>query len=143
VKEAVLDAERAVKESGMISSDDLRPAIAGAYYKNTGDLEIWINDINGEIPEIRHPLIDHRIIHIPQEVEREYTWVKNDGGPGTHAEVYAANEILLKNPDADPSDITIYVNLTKGASTAADSRPFEACHHCTYISFRTLTLYLG
>ena len=67
---------------------------------------------------------------MPPEVLDSYIKTK---GAGSHAEIYVANKLLLDNPNAQISDIAIYVNRTFGTSKPVIEIPFETCPHCRYI----------
>ena len=67
---------------------------------------------------------------MPPEVLDSYIKTK---GAGSHAEIYVVNKLLLDNPNAQISDIAIYVNRTLGTSKPVIEIPFETCPHCRYI----------
>ena len=91
---------------------------------------IAINDVDGRIPTKMHPLIEERIKNMPKEIFDSYI---NTKGAGSHAEIYAVNELLIHNPDIDLDDIMLYVNRTLGTSKPVTEIPFETCPHCRYI----------
>ena len=71
------------------------------------------------------------VVTIPAEEILE-SYIKTKGA-GSHAEVYAVNEALLRNPNATKSDILVYVNRTLGTSKPVTEIPFPTCPHCRYI----------
>ena len=75
-------------------------------------------------------IIQERIENMPIEVINSYLYTK---GAGSHAEIYAENKLLLDNPNADLSDIVVYVNRTLGSSKPVREIPFKTCPHCEYI----------
>ena len=129
LKNAVISEGQRLKDIGY-TKKQLGPAIAGAYDRATGKIYIAINDCNGNLPKEMAPIIEERINNMPQEVRDSYERTK---GAGSHAEVYAVNELLLDNPNARIEDIAVYVNRTLGPSKPVVEVPFETCIHCRYI----------
>lgn len=129
LKKQVISQGQQMKDEGM-TNKQLGPAIAGAYDKKTGNIVISINDNTGAVPDELSPIIRERIDNMPQDVLESYIKTK---GAGSHAEVYAVNQVLLQNPDADKSDILVYVNRTLGSSKPVVEAPFCTCPHCRYI----------
>ena len=130
LKKVVIETCQTLKDEG-ITNRQLGPAIAGAYDKTTGKTYIAINSQTSKLPEKLHPLIAERIENMPLEIYNSYK--EKTKGAGTHAEIYAANEALLANPEASPANITIYVNRTLGVNMPAKEAPFPRCPHCAYI----------
>ena len=129
LKQAVINEGQALKDNG-ITNKQLGPAIAGAYDKSTGKIYIAINDTNGDIPKELSPFIEERIASMPPEIRDSYIQTQ---GAGLHAEIYAVNQLLLDNPDANLNDICIYVNRILGTSKPVSEIPFVTCPHCSYI----------
>ncbi len=129
LKITVINEGQILKDMGL-SNDQLGPAIAGAYDRTTGKIYTAINDYDGKLPIELAPIIRERIENMPPEVLDSYI---NTKGAGSHAEIYAVNKLLLDNPDAELSDIAIYVNRTLGTSKPVIELPFETCPHCQYI----------
>ena len=129
LKETVINEGQMLKDMGL-SNKLLGPAIAGAYDRTTGKIYTAINDYTGNVPKELAPIIRERIKNMPSEVRNSYIKTK---GPGTHAEVYAVNKLLLDNPNVQLSDIAVYVNRTLGTSKPVIEIPFETCPHCRYI----------
>ncbi|MCR5835685.1 MAG: hypothetical protein K6G88_04190 [Lachnospiraceae bacterium] len=129
IKETVINYGQHLKDMGY-STDKLGPAVAGEYNKQTGEIYLAINDSEGKLPTIMSDFIKERIEGMPPEVKASYIRTR---GAGTHAEIYAVNELLLKNPNVDIEDIIVYVNRTLGSSKPVTELPFETCPHCRYI----------
>ena len=70
---------------------------------------------------------------MPQDVYDSYSLYTK--GAASHAEVYAVNKLLLDNPNADISNVAVYVNRTLGVSKPMKELPFGTCPHCSYIWF--------
>ncbi len=129
LKSTVINEGQMLKDMGL-TNDQLGPAIAGAYDRITGKIYTAINDYDGKVPTKSAPIIRERIENMPPEVLDSYIKTK---GAGSHAEIYAANKLLLDNPNAELSDIAIYVNRTLGTSKPVIEIPFVTCPHCRYI----------
>lgn len=129
LKDVVIRKGQVLKNNGLTNTE-LGPAIAGVYDQKTGKVYTAINDVNGNIPEQLHPLIEERILNMPQDVIDSYTFTK---GAGSHAEVLALNQALLANPGANVDDFLVYVNRTLGTSKPVTEIPFHTCPHCNYI----------
>lgn len=129
LKSTVINEGQMIKDMGL-TNDQLGPAIAGAYDRTTGKIYTAINDYDGKVPTELAPIIRERIENMPPEVLDSYIKTK---GAGSHAEIYAANKLLLDNPNAELSDIAIYVNRTLGTSKPVIEIPFVTCPHCRYI----------
>lgn len=95
------------------------------------DIEAVINDIDEKIPNDLAPIIEKRIINMPDEVLLSY--MDYTKGSGSHAEIYAVNKALLDNPNANIDELLIYVNGTLGSSKPVIEVPFKTCPHCEYI----------
>ena len=121
LKETVINEGQMLKDMGL-SNKLLGPAIAGAYDRTTGKIYTAINDYTGNVPKELAPIIRERIKNMPSEVRNSYIKTK---GPGTHAEVYAVNKLLLDNPNVQLSDIAVYVNRTLGTSKPVIEIPFD------------------
>lgn len=130
MKKTVIGEGQMLKDIGL-TNDQLGPAIAGAYDRTTGKIYTAINDYDGKIPSELAPIIRERIENMPPEVLASY-YIKTKGA-GSHAEIYALNNLLLDNPNAQVGYITIYVNKTLGTSKPVIEIPFETCPHCRYI----------
>jgi hypothetical protein len=129
LKKTVIDEGQILKDMGL-NNKELGPAIAGAYDSKTGKTYTAINEMHGALPDELHPILKERIMNMPPEVLDSYMYTH---GAGSHAEIYAANKALLANPDANISDITIYVNRTLGTTKPVIEIPFQTCPHCEYI----------
>ncbi|WP_228469524.1 YwqJ-related putative deaminase [Paenibacillus sp. JNUCC31] len=130
LKEYVIEEAQRLKDSGL-TNKQLGPAVAGSYDKNTGKFYIAINDVKGDIPKDLHPIIEERIKNMPKDVYDSYSQFTH--GSGSHAEVYAANEALLANPNSSIKDLIIYVIRPGGATKPVMDIPFKTCPHCNYI----------
>ncbi|WP_185576876.1 YwqJ-related putative deaminase [Listeria booriae] len=113
-----------------IGKNKLGPAFAGVYDKKTGEYYYAINDFMGEIPEL-HPLLDKRLLDMPQDVIDSYTFTK---GAGSHAEVLALNKALQANPTASIEDFMVNVIRTGQAKTKPLGMMFDRCPHCAYLT---------
>ncbi|MBC1371373.1 hypothetical protein HB847_03250 [Listeria booriae] len=113
-----------------IWKNKLGPAFAGVYDKKTGEYYYAINDFMGEIPEL-HPLLDKRLLDMPQDVIDSYTFTK---GAGSHAEVLALNKALQANPTASIEDFMVNVIRTGQAKTKPLGMMFDRCPHCAYLT---------
>ena len=130
LKNAVISEGQALKDMGL-TNEQLGPAIAGAYDKDTGKIYTAINDMDGKVPSELSPFIQERISNMPQDVYDSYSLYTK--GAASHAEVYAVNKLLLDNPNADISNVAVYVNRTLGVSKPMKELPFGTCPHCSYI----------
>ncbi|PEX03838.1 toxin [Bacillus cereus] len=108
---------------------NIGPAIAVAYNTSSKSYHVAINHFNGNLPEDMVSNMRARLDQMPKDVLESY--VKFTKGAGSHAEVYAANEVLV----SDQEDLTIYVNRTNNEKpdSRAEIRPFKTCPHCGYI----------
>ena len=130
LKNAVIQEGQRLKDIGY-EGKQLGPAIAGAYDQTTGKIYIAINDLEGNPPLKLHSFLSERLDFMPKFVKEPY--LPYTKGVGSHAEIYAVNELLLEHPSADISKIMVYVNRTLGTSKPVTEIPFETCPHCRYI----------
>jgi hypothetical protein len=130
LKKQVIEEGQMLKDM-KLTNDQLGPAIAGVYDKNTGKIYTAINNVNGKVPSELAPIIADRIGKMPDEVLQSY--IKYTNGPGSHAEIYAVNKALLDNPSANIDDLLVYVNRTLGTTKPVTEIPFVTCPHCEYI----------
>lgn len=130
LKNAVIQEGQHLKDIGY-DGKQLGPAIAGAYDQTTGKIYTAINNFDGNPPSALHSFLSERINHMPDNVKNPF--LQYTKGVGSHAEIYAVNELLLDNPSADISKIMVYVNRTLGTSKPVTEIPFETCPHCRYI----------
>ncbi len=129
LKKKVIDYEQQLKSEG-IKQNEIGPAVCGVYNKRSNKFTICINNPEGQTPQNAVTLIQDRIDNMPKEIEEGY--VKTHG-KGSHAEVYAVNEALSKDPYASVDDLLIYVNHTAKKDYDAIYDPFFTCPHCEYI----------
>ena len=84
---------------------ELGPCSAIAQDMRTGRLSaVYQNEIEGLPPVDLNNIIDCRLPYVPAYLRTS--------GPGSHAEVYAANEILNARPGATLDDIVIFAMET-------------------------------
>ncbi|MGH0590400.1 RHS repeat-associated core domain-containing protein [Bacillus mycoides] len=110
---------------------NIGPAVAVAYNPRSESYHVAINNFNGKLPEDMVSRMGARLNQMPEDVLESYK--KFTKGAGTHAEVYATNEVLVSGQDQE--DLTIYVNRVNNEKTdsRAEIRPFKTCPHCGYI----------
>ncbi|MCY7810099.1 LXG family T7SS effector putative deaminase YwqJ [Bacillus spizizenii] len=130
----VLNELSKIKSSGL-TKKQRGPAVAGVLDKKTGKYYFGINNIDGKLPKVLHPLIHDRIVNMPVELKEGY--IKTSGA-GSHAEVNALNEALLQRPDADLKDLMVYVvSARKINKKMPEGVPMPRCPHCEYITQNT------
>lgn len=130
LKKTVISKGQSLKDEGL-TKEQLGPAIAGAYDKATGKIYTAINNIDGKVPSELSQLIKERLENMTEDIYESYAMFTK--GAGSHAEVYAVNELLLDNKNARIDDIIVYVNRTLGPSKPVIELPFKTCPHCKYI----------
>ena len=127
---AVNDEIDRLYKSGL-TKNEIGPAVAGVLDTKTGKYYFGINNIEGDVPEVLHPLIKERIDNMPLETYNSYKkWTL---GAGSHAEVYALNEAMLANPNAKLEDFMVYV-VRSGKKLKPRGLPMPRCPHCEYIT---------
>ena len=113
-----------------IEKQMIGPAYAGVYDKTTGEYTFAANDPYGNIPAEIAPQLQPYFDSMTPEVIASYTRTR---GAGSHAEVYAVNEALLKNPNARPEDLIVHVVRTGTDKTKPAGTMFPYCPHCGHI----------
>ncbi|MCM3569786.1 YwqJ-related putative deaminase [Neobacillus mesonae] len=113
-----------------ITNKQAGPALAGVLDKTTGKYYFGINNDLGYLPENLHPLIEERIMNMPPDINEGYTFTK---GAGSHAEIYALNEALLANPNANIDNFLVHV-VRSGKKLKPAGMAMPRCSHCKYIS---------
>lgn len=113
-----------------ISKREMGPAVAGTFDKTTGKYYFGINNTSGKIPEELHTLIEQRIINMPKNIKKGYTFTY---GAGSHAEVYSLNQALLANPEASTSNFITHV-VRSGKKLKPAGMMMPTCPHCNFIT---------
>ncbi|MGX1460771.1 insecticidal toxin complex protein TccC [Bacillus thuringiensis] len=110
---------------------NIGPAVAVAYNPRLESYHVAINHFNGSLPEDMVSELGARLGQMPKDILDSY--IERTKGAGSHAEVYAANEVLVSGQDQE--DLTIYVNRTNNEKldSRAKIRPFKTCPHCRHI----------
>jgi len=113
-----------------LSKKEVGPAIAGTFDKSTGKYYFGINNTEGDIPSIMHPIIRDRVFNMPENVKDGYIFTY---GAGSHAEVYSLNQALLANPNAKQSDLITHV-VRSGKKLKPAGMMMPRCPHCKFIT---------
>ncbi|MDZ4485335.1 YwqJ-related putative deaminase [Bacillus cereus] len=113
-----------------LTKNEMGPAVAGTFDKNTGKYYFGINNTDGDIPVTLHPIIRDRIENMPSSVRDGYKFTY---GAGSHAEVYSLNEALLANPNAQPTDFITHV-VRSGKKLKPAGMMMPTCPHCNFIT---------
>ncbi len=112
------------------SKNKLGPAFAGAFDKSTGKYNFATNNYDGLPPNKWAPQLEKLFAEAPDHIKDSYEFTK---GFGSHAEIYAANEALLANPNANIKDIVINVVRTGQNKAKPAGMMFSRCPHCAYM----------
>lgn len=72
--------------------------------------------------------IAERLAGMPEEAINAYIKTR---GVGSHSEIYAVNELMLKRASAKFEDIAVYTMETQRKSELLTFKP--ACLHCDYL----------
>ncbi|MBH0321444.1 YwqJ-related putative deaminase [Bacillus cereus] len=113
-----------------LTKNEMGPAVAGTFDKNTGKYYFGINNTDGDIPVTLHPIIRDRIENMPSSVRDGYKFTY---GAGSHAEVYSLNQALLANPNAQPTDFITHV-VRSGKKLKPAGMMMPTCPHCNFIT---------
>ncbi|MEK4596758.1 YwqJ-related putative deaminase [Bacillus sp. FSL R9-9497] len=113
-----------------LTQNEMGPAVAGTFDKNTGKYYFGINNTDGDIPVTLHPIIRDRIENMPSSVRDGYKFTY---GAGSHAEVYSLNQALLTNPNAQPTDFITHV-VRSGKKLKPAGMMMPTCPHCNFIT---------
>lgn len=116
----------------------LGPAVAGVYDPVTGKYYFGINNLDGDLPQNLHKLLEDNYINMPKEgIFAEY----NDFtlGAGSHAEIYALNEALIERevmgiPVKNLDELTLTVLKGPKCGWKKMGLPMPRCPHCEYIT---------
>jgi hypothetical protein len=116
-------------------SRKLGPAVAGVLDTKTGKIYFGTNTFSGEPPKVMHQIIKDKVKNMPEYVKNYYKATK---GAGSHAEVKALNDALIKREDSQISDFMVYVVSTgydaKGSGKLIKGMSMARCPHCEYIT---------
>jgi hypothetical protein len=110
------------------SHSKLSPALSVAQDVVTGEVRLGLNNRFGAVPENLSPQLESRMLQMPDDVRFGYI---QSHGPGSHAEIYAANDLLLARPGAQLSEIAVYTIETAQKTYRGLYKP--PCRHCEYL----------
>ncbi|MCA9114129.1 MAG: hypothetical protein KDA79_03530 [Planctomycetaceae bacterium] len=107
-----------------MSRREIGPAIAIVQDAKTGQLSaIYRNDLQGVLPANLSEQIAVRLSTSPEYIKTR--------GLGSHAEIYAADELLKARPGATLGDLRIYTIETQMKSLRGQFKP--PCPHCRHL----------
>jgi hypothetical protein len=122
LKSAARDELARLKAEG-VSNKRLGPAISVAIDRNTGEMsQVFLNNAEGDVPARLNPLLEQRL---PEARQLDYF---KTHGAGSHAEVYAVNQLLNKGAHID--EIAVYTEQI-GTARAGTVKP--PCPHCDFL----------
>lgn len=103
---------------------EIGPAVSIAQDTVTGRVsKVYFNDQLGKLPSNLSDPIASRLKSVPEYVKTK--------GPGSHAEVYAVDELLKARPGAKLSDIQVLTLETAEAKCLLTVKP--PCPHCDHL----------
>jgi len=120
--------DRLVATGANPKSKTFTPALSVAQDLQTGQIsQVYGNSLIGAQPAWSTTL-GTRAAEVPADVLASY--IKTHGF-GSHAEVYAVNELLLARPTANLGDIAVFTMETKIPQYMGQVKP--PCPHCDYL----------
>jgi hypothetical protein len=114
------------------------PAVAGVYDPVTDKYYFAINNLNGDLPQNLHRLLKDKYKNMPTEgIYTEYD--KFTLGAGSHAEIYALNQALMKRelmgtPIKSLDELTLTVIKGLKCGWKKIGMPMPRCPHCEFIT---------
>jgi len=135
----VINVYRRLDEKGPMSNrerkawlyQELTPAFTTVYNPRTGEYSTALNNPKGYLPDDLDPRLKERIDNMPMDIKSTVTEV--NGGVGSHSEIYAINEALQKDPNANIEDLLVDTRRTGLDPKQEKGKNFPACAHCRWI----------
>jgi YD repeat-containing protein len=128
LKNLTLTAYEQLKLAGN-TPNSLGPAFTVAQDMVTGEVRFGLNSRAGRVPENIVDALDNRIVNMPPEIRDGYV---RSAKAGTHAEIYAVNDLMLARQGATLSEIAVST-IETGNPAWARGMYKPACPHCEYI----------
>lgn len=117
-----------LKEVDKLGKRKIGPVVSVAQDLESGTIsKPYINNFEGTQPSNLHNILDRRF-NIPDADLEEYAFSK---GKGSHAEVYAVNDLLNQRPNATLDDFAVFTMETQKKGFVGEIKP--PCIHCKWI----------
>lgn len=118
----------AMKQAGQITNREMGPALSVAMDLKTGQVsQIFRNNQQGFMPENMSPQLLDRLSIAPDDVLA----FEKTHGIGSHAEIYAVDDLFKARPDANFSDFAVHTIELKNNKYLGTHKP--ACIHCNFL----------
>jgi hypothetical protein len=118
----------AQKASGQLTNAEMGPVLSVAQDLKTGQIsQIYRNNQEGFMPDNMSPQLVDRLNLAPEEVLS----FDHTHGIGSHAEIYAVDELFKARPEANFNDFSVFTMELQNKKYLGEYKP--ACTHCNWL----------